>query len=34
MMALPPQDNGHFFNFLYYATRCTWPAHNRRELED
>ncbi len=33
--ALPPQDNGHFFNFLYYATRMHMAgAHNRRELEE
>ena len=33
--ALPQQDNGHFFNFLYYATRMHMAgAHNRRELEE
>jgi hypothetical protein len=33
--ALPPQDNGHLFNFLYYATRMHMAgAHNRRELEE
>ena len=33
--SLPPEDNGHLFNFLYYTTRLHMAgAHNRRELEE
>lgn len=32
--ALPPNDNGHIHNFLYYASRLhLLGAHNRKELE-
>lgn len=33
--ALPPNDNGHLHNFLYYASRMhITGAHNRAELEE